>query len=329
MESHLSNQINNRTLRNEDTLHVVSVCSNPVRYNSRYRLARQFMKEMNETTNVKLYVVESSYGDRHWEITDSSNPNHLQVQTNSEIWNKENLINLGIRYLLPKDWKYCAWLDMDITFRRSDWAIEALHQLQHNPVIQLWTNCIDLSSKSNILQTHSSLGYLQQNGYDVKNVINKGYYGYSTLYPSLYPHSGYAWAIRRDLCESIGGLMDFCILGSSDYHVAHSFIGNVEQTLGYHLTESYRNRCRLFQSRALRLTHGQVGYIDGVIEHHFHGLKSDRRYNERWKILQKCEFDPDRDLTYDSQGLIQLVNKPELEQLIRQYNRERREDSID
>ena len=40
-------------------------------------------------------------------------------------------------------------------------------------------------------------------------------------------------------------------------------------------------------------------------------------------------YDPDTDLTYDAQGLIQLIGKPRLEQDIRLYNRSRQEDSIE
>lgn len=63
---------------------------------------------------------------------------NLQLRTSHEIWLKENSLNLGFARL-PPDWKYAAWIDADVTFARPDWACETVHQLQHNPVVQMWS----------------------------------------------------------------------------------------------------------------------------------------------------------------------------------------------
>src|SRR5437868_13011369 len=103
---HLFDHIRDHSLVSDSTLHVIGVISNTERYNSRYRLYRQWIAEMEKTVNVKVYTVEAAYGDRRFEVTERENPQHLQIRTKSEIWLKENMINLGVRHLLGPYWKY-------------------------------------------------------------------------------------------------------------------------------------------------------------------------------------------------------------------------------
>ena len=64
MNNHLVSHIKNSGLQSDNTLHVIGVISNPVRFHSRYRLFKSWASEMLKTPNVKLYVVESVFGDR-------------------------------------------------------------------------------------------------------------------------------------------------------------------------------------------------------------------------------------------------------------------------
>lgn len=317
---HIASQIKHPELKSDNTLHVIGVVSNPVRYHSRYRLARDFMDEMESAPNVKAYMVEAAFGDRHHEVTYTENENHLQVRTSSEIWLKENMINLGVRHLLPRDWKYVAWVDADVHFREKEWGQEAMHQLQHFPVIQPWQQCSDLGPLGSVVQLHNSFGFLHQKG------VRKQQF---SAEPYPYAHSGFAWAATRGFWEAVGGLPDFCILGSADHHAAWACTDMVDVTIHRGMTPAFFRRLHEWQARAVRITHRQVGFSPGRIEHQFHGPKKRRYYRERWQILVDHDYDPDKDLVYDPQGLIQLVGKPNLEQAIRQYNRSRYEDSIE
>lgn len=318
--SQITNQIRNTSLLGDNTLHVIRVCTNPVRYHSRYRLARQQEEEFLAMPNLKLYTVEAAFGDRQHEITVSGNPHHLLLRTNSEIWIKENLINLGVRYLLPKNWKYLAWIDADISFRDHHWAQEAMHQLQHFSVIQPWSDCADLGHHGNIDRHFRSFGSQHQ-----KRIPKQMH----PSQPYTYAHSGFAWACRRDFWENVGGLPDFCILGSADHHAAFAMIGEVKNTIHGKMCHSFFRKLYEWQAKALRITKKEVGFTPGRIEHFFHGNKNKRFYRERWEILVKNNFDPDTDLMYDNAGVIQLTGKPELEQDLRLYNRSRQEDGID
>lgn len=315
--SHIVNQIQSAGVQQSNVLHVVGVVSNPARWHSRYRLAREWQEAMRATPGVQLHTVETAFGDRHHEVTSSDD---LQLRTKSEAWIKESMINLGVRDLLPKDWKYVAWVDADVAFRNPGWAQETIHQLQHFHVVQPWQQCTDLGFQGDILGTFNSFGLLHQKG-----TVKQRHSGE----PYLYAHSGFAWACTRAFWEQVGGLVDFAILGSADHHMAWAMIGEVDSTIHRGMAPSFFRRLREWQDRAVRLTHKQVGFTPGRIEHAFHGPKKRRYYRERWQVLVDHGFDPDKDLIRDEQGLIQIVGKPALEHAILQYNRSRFEDSID
>lgn len=306
-------------LNSDNTLHVISVLSNPARWHSRYRIFHHWMKAMGKTPNVALHIVESAYGDRKHELTQATNFNHLQVRTHSELWNKENLINLGVRHLLPRDWKYMAWVDGDVFFQDESWALETLHELQHFAVVQPWQTCLDLGPRGHGMNLFKSFGYVHELGIPKQKNASE---------PYTYGHTGYAWACRRDFYENVGGLIDFAILGSADHHMAWAMIGDVNHTVPKGL-EDYLRLCQDWQKKALKITNGEVGFTHGRIEHVFHGSKNKRYYRSRWQILIDNHFTPSQDLIYDSQGVLYLKGKPELEQAIRKYNRSRCEDGIE
>jgi hypothetical protein len=322
MTDHINCQIHKPHLVHNNTLHVVGVISNSPRYHSRYRLFREWMKEMEATPNVKLYVVELAFGDRHHEVTESVCPNHLQLRTNHEIWHKENMINLAAQWLFPHNWKYMAWIDGDVSFRNPMWAQETLHQLQHYQVVQPWSQALDLGPMGNIMQVHNSFGFVHSAGFKMSASWKKEYH---------YGHSGFAWACTRKFWENLPnkGLMDFAILGSADHHMAWAMVGKVDESLPGHISCGYRRLCKEWERDAVHVTRKRVGFVQGRIEHSFHGSKKKRYYKERWQILKDHHYDPEIDLAYDNQGLTYLLCKPDLEHQIHKYFRARQEDSID
>lgn len=275
---------------------------------------------MEKTPHVKVYGVEAAFGDRHHEVTCSENAHDLQLRTHSEIWVKENLINLGVRYLLPRHWKYMAWVDTDIFFRDPHWARETLHQLQHFAVVQPWSDCADLGPLGGISRHFRSFGFQHQRRQPKQMHPSQ---------PYQYAHSGFAWACRRDFYEAAEGLVDFAILGSADHHMAFGMIGEIKNTIHQGMSPSFFRRCQEWQDRVRRVTHDEVGFVPGRIEHQFHGPKARRYYRERWQILVDAKYDPDKNLMYDDAGVLQLIGNPKLEHAIRLYNRARFEDSIE
>lgn len=146
----------------EEKLNVIIVISNPCLYAKRYILLKEFVKRIiEEEEHVNLYIVELVYGDQKFIITNKNNKNHLQLKTEVPLWHKENMINLGVKYLLPKDYKAFAWIDADVEFDSSSWALDTLKILNsYKDIVQLFSHCIDMDQEKNNLNIFNGLRLL-------------------------------------------------------------------------------------------------------------------------------------------------------------------------
>lgn len=302
----------------DTTLYVITAVFNPWRYNKRIKLYRDFEEYVNKS-GAKLLTCEVAFGDRDYVVTEADDPFDLRLRTSEELWHKEKMINLAI-HRLPRDWKYVAWIDADITFARPDWVQETVHLLQHYQVIQMFSHAIDTGPNHEHLKTHTGMMYAYHE--------EKMHLANNHKYESLHP--GFAWAARRSAIHNLGGLFDVAVLGSADRHMALALIEKVELSYPHGLATGYIEQLQMWQDRCKQHIRKNVGFMQGSIMHYWHGKKVDRRYQDRWKILVKHAYDPEFDLKPDEYGLWQYTgNKPELEYDIRKYFRARNEDSID
>ena len=309
--------IHSSTLSNiHAPLYVVTCISNPCRYQTRYKLYREFEKRVNDQGAI-LYTIEMAFGNRAFELTEANDKTDIQVRSSHNIWLKECLLNKAVSHL-PLDWEYVAFLDADIQFCRPDWVKEILHQLQHHPVVQPFTHAIDLSPKFEIIGKHNGFIYSYRNNLK----FNKRY---------LTWHPGFGIAMTKQAFNDLGGLFDIGILGSGDRHFMEALVGEAERGIPTKLHNTpYHKNLIIYQERALKYIKRNVGYVEGTINHFYHGKKQDRGYQTRWQILTKNGFNPDLDLKKDSQGVWQLTdNNYKLRDDIHNYFVSRNEDSID
>lgn len=300
-----------------ELLHVVTTVSNPVRWESRIKLYRQFEQHMLDS-GVQLTTVECAYGDRPFEADGTPRVNHVGVRAKTPIWIKENLVNIGISRL-PHDWKYVAWVDADVEFRKPGWAAETVHALQQYDIVQPWSECYDLGPDDDHLQVHKSFCSLVHHG---KPIVPSGMAGYE------FAHPGLAWAATRPALEWLGGLIDTAILGAADHHMALALINRVRESVPGGISHGYLAPLLQWQERAAHHIAGNIGYVPGTLEHIWHGPKNKRAYVERWDILVRNGFDPSTDLKRNTSGLWELAgNKPALRREIDRYFRARSEDS--
>jgi hypothetical protein len=299
----------------EDKLHVVLVISNPCLYARRYILIKEFIQRMElEETDVIIYVVEMAYGSQRFIITDQKNPRHLQLRTRYPLWHKENMVNLGIKRLLPKGWKAVAWIDSDIDFENVTWAKDTLKILNGSrDIVQLFSHCVDMNHKEETMSVFTSFGHQFTKGLPYSKQLNRFW------------HPGYAWACSRKAYEKMGGLYEQAILGSGDNIMSLCLIKKGLHALNDGSSEDYKNSVLAFQERVKTL---RLGYVPGVIRHFFHGSKANRKYGDRWKILIEHGFEPSRHLVTSDQGiLIPTVDCPlGLLSDILDYFKERNED---
>jgi hypothetical protein len=303
-----------------DRLHVVAARSNPKRFNNPDTIYKDWVEHMLDS-GVNLTVVEEQYGERPF-VASLPHVNHIGVRGHTMLWTKENLLNIGIARL-PHDWNYVATIDSDTFFRRKDWAAETVHALQLYDVVQPWRDCYNLGPNGEHVQLHRSFASM----WHERQPIMQGP-GAKTEYPVAFAHPGYAWAYKRSTVDYMGGLLDTCVLGAADHHMALAFIGRVKDSIHQGTTEGYKRPLYQFQERVMHHIRGNMGYLPGTIEHQWHGKARDRKYIDRWDILVKHAFDPYTDLKRNSWGVLELVgNKPELRHDIDRYFESRNEDS--
>lgn len=308
---------------NIDKFHVVTMISNPARYASRYRLYQEFKQHMLDS-GVRLWTVEVAFGDRPFAVTNADDHYHLQLRTWDVLWHKENALNLLVQRL-PYDWDVLCWIDADVQFTVTQgpksWVNETWHALQQYSVAQLFTQAIDLGPSGEFIQQHQGFGF----SYVTGKPRGKGY---------THWHPGYAWGIRREAYDAMGGFIDTGILGAGDHHMALGWIGEIESSFHGQATDGYKRPLRVWQERCERYIRRDLGFVPGTILHAWHGKKRDRRYTERWKGLADNKFDPATDLKRDYQGLYQIHDDGSariraLRDFIRGYMSARNEDSID
>jgi hypothetical protein len=333
---------------------VITIISNPWRYKRRYELYWKF-KKMVEDAGVNLITVEQAFGNRPFMVTEPGNPNHLQIRTFEELWHKENMINLGVRHacaIAPGQVREVAWVDADCfpVIPAIEWFEETWHMLQHYHFVQMWKNLINFGPRNEVIGTPqlSFMATWEEFGFTApKGAYTKKQPDYTVDKKGnllTLGRPGLAWAANLDAYNAVGGLVDFCILGSGDWHMAHALVGAMTEqttlvgTLRGHGSQEYAmapytEALLDWQKRCERWIKRDVGYVDVSVCHWWHGKYKDRRYGSRGVILISNQYNPYTDVKYDAQGLLQLETYDErqmrLRDQVRHYFKTRDEDSID
>ena len=307
-------------------LDIVTVVSNPIGWASRVKLARDAINSWLKEPNVRVTLVECAHGARGYELADLADPRvtHIPVRATTLVWNKENLLNIGISRL-PPDAKYIGTFDADIEFRRDGWASNTIRALDLYPVVQPWDKAYDLGQNDEHIQTHVSFASVY---HAVGPVVPKsGKFWKTDNGPYDYPHSGFAWAWTRDTLDRIGGMFELGGMGSGDHHMALAIVGQSDRSVPEGAHPNYVAAIKRWETGALSHINGKLGFVHGTIEHWFHGRKHQRYYLGRWDMFVKHQFDPIADLKRNTFGVIEFAgNKPDLELDFDRYLRSRHED---
>jgi hypothetical protein len=259
---------------------------------------------------------------------------YIPLRTKDELWLKENLINIGVMSL-PYDWQQVCWLDSDIHFIRPNWVGECIHKLQHYSFLQMFSQARDVNSNYEMLPSNyphgsgnSFMEAYHSGELEKTNPWNKDSYHYSSIWPGL------AWAATRKAWDDVGGLLDFAVWGGGDWHMAHAMIEKTQGMMRTDLHHNYQKLVMQWYHRCRTHIRSNVGVMEGVVLHHWHGKKMSRGYNEKHALLAKFGFDPLRHLKRDSQGLYQLhddrsTSYVQIRDLLRVIAKERNEDSTE
>ncbi len=289
-------------------LYVICTVFNPRRFQSRIRLYNDFKKWI-EDSGVKLLTVEIAFGERTHAVTAQDDPWHLQLFTRHELWHKERALNLGLQRLqqLAPDCRYVIWSDTDVRLARTDWVTEALHLLQHYAVIQMFSEARCLGpNHANTFTCRSIAKTFDEYGLEGW-AGNPGVTNKTPANPYMRQgHPGLMWGFRLDELYGIGGWLDTCINGSGDLHMAACYAGDWKLVTSPKSSPGYRAAMAKYGALCGRHIRRNMHFMEGAIDHYWHGRSHERGYQERWKMIDKYQIDPFQDLVHDMQGLWKL-----------------------
>lgn len=298
-------------------LWVVTTYFNPCGYATRRINYERFIAGLT-AVGVPCMTVECAFDGEPFELPPSE---HVMQLRGDVLWQKERLLNLGAA-ALPKACKYVAWIDADVLFMNPDWAEQTKRVLQDKVVAQLFTSCMRLDQAGNDTDDIAvSFGAIASAD---PSTINTGRY-------DVHGHTGYAWAMRREIFDEVG-LYEHSVVGSSDHFMAHAIYGVYGFCVENALKQDAKQLNHLYQwgSRFYELVQGSFGVVPGRLVHLWHGDLKNRRYFLRMHDVTDLGFDPATDVCAEQHKPLMWtatgLSKPGLAQYFYNYFAERQED---
>lgn len=326
-----------------DDMAVVTSFFNPCGYRSRVENYRRFRRDL-EACGLPVLTVELAVGDDPF-VLPTEPGEVLRLRSPQPMWQKERLLNLGIRQLLDRGYRKIVWLDADIVFEDSaHWPWHVAAELERSALCQVFGSVlVEQEGGRTLLPGVAAVRYRQETG----SWLDQGRRGPSPSRPFGYPlgYSGFGWAARAEVLEQVE-LYDRAIVGGADklIYAPSLDLGEGWQTKVAKLLSSAVRPCAAcghvnsapgyladyleWAERWNRAIGGRVGWVDRTVRSLYHGDRRDRQYTLRRDILLRHEFDPATDLALGPDGGWRWASdKPDLHLDVQNYFFERREDS--
>jgi hypothetical protein len=279
-----------------------------------------FISNYAKRANLRIVLCEGVYNE---ELPDYSDKifKHLKFKLKNVLWAKENLINLAIKNL-PDDAEFIAWSDRDIYFLNPLWVEETIEKLKTHDIIQPWSEVLLLNSRHEPDFINTGVKQL--------NFSFKSKLAAKILYPNhkgkIATSPGQVWAFNKSFYKKIGKLNDIEIIGGADLIIAVFCIINdplFEKDLNKKTTSKSKKSWIEYKEKFKDI---KYSYIDGLIIHYWHGDLKHRKYLQRTEILKNLDYNPEEDISYDEDGVIQFTEKGKRFELpIKEYFQYRKE----
>ena len=256
--------------------------------------------------------VEATFLNRH----PISNPTiHLKANEMNCMWQKESLINIGMKELIKQGCSKIAWIDADLIFLDNNWFKKCQVLLDKVSVVQLFENVR--------MQNHP-----RRNSFFTQKGFVAGFYQYQPSEKRWdMGRTGLAWAARVDSIPHL--LLDNSIIGGADKKMAFSWIGlnpkekieTREESLEFS-GETFHQLWLDWESKTP--LHHDVCFLDSTITHLYHGEIKNRDYKERHRIIKHIRKE---DFFKEESGLWRWSNDcKHMPTVIKKYFYSRKED---
>ncbi|MFH1358883.1 MAG: putative nucleotide-diphospho-sugar transferase [archaeon] len=299
---------------------------NPAGYKNKIENYKKF-RNSSKKQGLNLLCVELVFEDSKFELKDKDADILIQLRTNSSksiLWQKERLINIGLKHL-PKDCDKIVWLDCDIIFDNDNWIKETSELLENYIIVQPYSLAVRLSKdmdisnfddvrKENTKDTYPSMAYSYINPFIIRNLGLK------------HGHTGFVWSARKEIIDLVG-FYDRCVLFFGDELMAHAFCNIKDNQRFNDYSEEMKEDYLKWAKKVSNLVKGSVYYNNGFIFHLWHGDFKDKLYGKIDNILKKHNFNPNKDIKINKEGVWEWAsNKQELHKEIKDYFYLRKED---
>ncbi len=290
----------------------VAAYFNPLRHTNKSENYRRF-RAASRNQGLRLLVVETALNGQLFDLEEDDADIVMRRRSESMLWHKERLINIGIRNL-PDDCDQVVWTDTDILYEDDRWVEKCRRMLEKFPVIQPFSEAIQLPQGF-----YGGMHEAVASSYP-RLPSTAHAWAHASPAPHVFSgHCGYAVAARRSLLESVP-LYDRAILGSGDAIFLGGCLGIPASEHPYTrmLPKALLHDADAWCKRVWKEVGGHVGYCEGAIGHLWHGDRKNRHYTERAGLISS--FDPTTDLRMnEDECWTWASNKPELHANVQKY----------
>lgn len=243
-----------------------------------------------------ITTVELALPNQKFFIEDSIK---INADYSNILWQKERCLNIAIDELPPQV-DCIAWVDTDIILHNHSLIKKTEKSLSQYKVVQLFDRCFE-KPYTNTYHNNYGLGKKLVDNLDIE-----------------FPAIGFAWAFRRNILID-NHLYDYDPVGNSDVLQLLVWMGVWNHKTILDLLPPYRKEFLLWAWDSYEKVQGNIGYVQGVLEHLYHGKLQHRGYHSRNNILVRHNFIPSQDLKLDNSKLYSIPYKPKLIKEITEY----------
>ena len=274
-----------------------------------------------------MLCVEAAVGHADFELQKDDADILIQLKTSSVFWQKERLLNVGLKHL-PKDCDKIVWLDADIIFYNDRWIEETCELLESYIIVQPFSFNIRLPREVySISPDKLPFGDKESRKY-YSSAYRIAHIGRESLHNKYIDkgQSGFAWAARKNILDK-HGFYDRLILGGGDVLMEYAFYGAKSHIIQEMSSKKMTILQDKWADKVYQDVKGSISYTGGEILHLWHGSFKNKFHKYKRKILKKYNFDPHSDIKIDANGCWRwTTDKRDLHRWIKKYFWVRNED---
>ena len=259
------------------------VLFNPTR-SKRLTMNYLYIKNIMKKKNIPIFTLELIFEGQAPEIPESKNVFH--VEGNSFMFHKERMCRI-LEEKIPPQFSKIMFCDADVIFQRKDWYEQLSKLLDTYDVVHPFSVAVwkDLTYTKDITVRKSSL------------LSNSHSWEYNH-------HPGFAWAFRREWYKKVG-FFDWSITGSGDTLSCAAWLNkplpnNSGSSPKKAILSKYETFVELVKEYPPKIT-----YMDGIVEHLWHGSRQNRKYAERHNMLNNIK-NIDDIITINKDGIFEF-----------------------